>query len=144
MQCSIARSLEQVGPWWSMLIVRDALMGVRRFGQFQRSLGIGKNTLSIRLADLVESGILAKMPAQDGSAYDEYELTEKGRDLAPVLLAMAQWGDKWAVHEDGPSFAIHDRATGTPIPRIQPRRANGKAIAPEDIVLQRPQKEAHQ
>lgn len=144
MQCSIARSLEQVGPWWSLLIVRDALMGARRFGQFQRSLGIAKNTLSLRLADLVKDGILAKVPARDGSAHDEYELTEKGRDLAPVLLAIAQWGDRWTPHEDGPSFAIHDRATGAPILPILPRREDGQVIPSSAIELRRDRKEAQQ
>ena len=137
MRCSIARSLEHVGPWWSLLIVRDAMMGARRFKHFERSLGIAKNTLTRRLGELVDSGILRKVPGADGSSYDEYELTEKGRELAPVVMALAQWGDKWAAHELGPSFSLIDSKTGADIPRICPRRENGAEIPPGDIHLKR-------
>lgn len=136
MRCSIARSLDLVGPWWSILIVRDALMGLRRFGQFQRSLGIAKHTLSARLSHLVESGIFERVPATDGSPHDEYHLTEKGRDLAPVLMAFAQWGDRWAEHAEGRTFAITDAADGAEIPRILPRRADGTAIAASELKLE--------
>ena len=135
MQCSIARSLEHVGPWWSLLIIRDALMGARRFKQFERSLGIAKNTLSARLSQLVDSGILRKAPAKGDSSYQEYELTEKGLDIAPVLIALAQWGDKWAAHERGPSFAFVDEKTGAEISRIRPRRDDGAAIPLHEISL---------
>lgn len=134
MQCSIARSLEQVGSWWSLLIIRDALMGARRFGQFERSLGIAKNTLATRLGELVDADILHKV-ATEGSSYREYELTAKGRDLAPVLVALAQWGDRWAAHERGPSFAFIDTKTGKEISRIQPRRSDGAAIGFDEISL---------
>ncbi len=135
MQCSIARTLEQVGSWWSLLIIRDALMGARRFRQFERSLGIAKNTLASRLAQLIDSGILRKVPPADGSSYREYELTEKGRDIAPVLMTLAQWGDKWAAHENGPPFAFVDGATQDEISRIRPRRSDGTAIPFEEISL---------
>ena len=137
MQCSIARSLEHVGPWWSLLIVRDAMMGARRFKHFERSLGIAKNTLTTRLTQLVASGILERIPAADGSGYDEYVLTEKGRELSPVLMALAQWGDRWAVHDDGPSFAFIDARTGREVPRIWPRRKDGKKIQLSEIGLKR-------
>ena len=137
MQCSIARSLEQVGPWWSMLIIRDAMMGLRRFKQFETSLGIAKNTLANRLAHLTGSGILEKVPAKDGSNYEEYVLTPKGRELAPVLMALAQWGDKWAVHENGPTFAFVDTTTGRDVPQIWPRRSGGKKIRLGEIGLKR-------
>ena len=75
MQCSIARTLDQVGAWWSMLIIRDAMMGARRFKHFEKSLGIAKNTLASRLAHLVDSGILERGPAADGSKHEEYVLT---------------------------------------------------------------------
>ena len=137
MRCSIARCLERVGPWWSLLIVRDAMMGARRFKHFEQSLGIAKNTLASRLAQLVDSGILTKTPATDGSSYDEYELTEQGQDLAPIIMALAQWGDKWAVHHAGPSFSLVDRATGRKISRIWPRRADGQKIPMSEIGLKR-------
>lgn len=134
-RCSVARSLEQVGPWWSLLIIRDAMMGVRRFREFERSLGIAKNTLAKRLAHLVDSGILKKVPSSSGSAYEEYELTKKGADLSPIVMALAQWGDKWAVHEDGPSFEMIDQEAKAEISRIWPRRADGEAIPLRKIVL---------
>lgn len=137
MQCSIARSLEQVGPWWSLLIIRDAGMGARRFKHFERSLGIAKNTLASRLAQLVEAGIMEKVPAADGTSYEEYLLTDKGRELTPVLLALAQWGDRWAAHEAGPSFAFIDEQTGKDVPRIWPRRENGEMIELAEIGLKR-------
>lgn len=135
MRCSIARALDQVGPWWALLIIRDAMMGRRRFGQFQRSLGIAKNTLAIRLAHLVDSGILRKVPARGGSAYDAYELTEKGQDLAPVLMTLAQWGDKWSAHEKGPSFRFLDQKSGSELGRILPRRSDGSVLPFTEITL---------
>lgn len=133
MQCSIARSLDLVGSWWSLLIIRDAMMGARRFKHFESSLGIAKNTLTSRLNELVAGGILEKVPAGDGSSYDEYVLTEMGRELAPVMIAFAQWGDKWAAHEDGPSTVITDSETGEALPRVWPRRDNGAPIALHEI-----------
>ena len=137
MQCSIARTLEHVGSWWSLLIIRDAMMGARRFKHFERSLGIAKNTLTSRLGELVDSGILEKVPGPDGTAHTEYELTEKGRELAPILMALAQWGDRWAVHASGPAFALMDTETGRAIPRIWPRREDGTTIALDEIELKR-------
>ena len=136
MQCSIARTLELVGSWWSLLIIRDAMMGARRFKHFETSLGIAKNTLTNRLGHLIANGIMAKVPADDGSAYEEYILTDKGRALGPVMMALAQWGDTWAVHEDGPSFAFIDKQTGEPVPRIVARRETGERIQPQDIHVQ--------
>ena len=135
MRCSIARSLEHVGSWWSLLIIRDAMMGARRFNQFQRSLGIAKQTLSNRLNQLVEDGIMRKAPTADGSAFDEYELTEKGQDLAPILIALAQWGDRWAEHKMGRSFSFIESETGTELSRVQPRKSDGSAIPFSEITL---------
>ena len=90
--CPVARSLDVIGDWWSLLIVRDAFRGLRRFSQFQKSLGLARNILTARLRGLVTDGILRAVPASDGSAYQEYVLTHKGRDLLPVLVALRQWG----------------------------------------------------
>ena len=76
--CPVARSLDIIGDWWSLLIVRDALRGIKRFGEFQKSLGIAKNMLTARLKLLVDEGILRLQPASDGSAWQEYVLTDKG------------------------------------------------------------------
>ncbi|MEO0981787.1 MAG: helix-turn-helix domain-containing protein [Pseudomonadota bacterium] len=137
MQCSIARTLEHVGSWWSLLIIRDAMMGARRFKHFQESLGIAKNTLTSRLSDLVDGGILEKVAASDGSAYEEYVLTERGRELAPVIIALAQWGDKWVAHEKGPSTVITVKDTGDKLPRVWPRRESGEVMALNEVGMRR-------
>ncbi|MEM9279322.1 MAG: helix-turn-helix domain-containing protein [Pseudomonadota bacterium] len=137
MQCSIARTLEHVGSWWSLLIIRDAMMGARRFKHFEESLGIAKNTLTSRLAQLVEGGILEKMVPPDGSKHEEYGLTEKGRELAPVMIALAQWGDKWVAHEKGPSTEIIVADTGMKLPRIWPRKENGEIMELSEIGMKR-------
>jgi DNA-binding HxlR family transcriptional regulator len=93
--CPIARSLDVIGDWWSLLIVRDALRGVRRFSEFQKNLGIAKNMLAGRLKMLVDEGILRLQPASDGSAWQEYVLTDKGRALQTVLVALSQWADDY-------------------------------------------------
>lgn len=137
MQCSIARTLDHVGSWWSLLIIRDAMMGARRFKHFQENLGIAKNTLTSRLNDLIEGGIMKKVPAGDGSAYDEYRLTDRGRDLSPVIIALAQWGDKWVAHEKGPSTVITDKGSGERLPRVWPRRDEGDLIELHEIGMRR-------
>lgn len=95
MSCSVAASLEEVGDWWTLLIIRDALLGLRRFEDFQGSLGIARNILSNRLERLVRSGILERRAYQDHPPRREYRLTEKGRDLLPVIVTLMQWGDRW-------------------------------------------------
>src|ERR1700751_3546279 len=89
--CPVARALDAIGDWWSLLIVRDAFDGLRRFGDFQHNLGIAKGMLTTRLRKLVELGVLELVPASDGSAYQEYALTRKGRDLFPVVVSLRQW-----------------------------------------------------
>src|SRR5438270_10437878 len=91
--CPIARTLDVIGDWWSLLIVRDAFLGKRRFSEFHKSLGLAKNILCARLQKLVSHGVLMTSPAADGSAYQEYRLTDKGRGLYIVLVALRQWGE---------------------------------------------------
>src|SRR3954452_23977372 len=94
--CSIARALELVGERWSLLILRNALYaGSTRYGEFQRSLGVATNVLQDRLDGFVEAGIMERRPLTEQPGQHEYLLTEKGRDLAPALIALTQWGDKW-------------------------------------------------
>jgi DNA-binding HxlR family transcriptional regulator len=92
--CAIARSLDVVGDWWTLLILRDAFDGIRRFSEFQKSLGIPKNRLSLRLKALVALGIFEVAPASDGSAYQEYVLSRKGKDLLPVMVGLREWGEQ--------------------------------------------------
>ena len=109
MDCSVAQCLEVIGEWWSMLLVRDAFMGVTRFEDFQRRLGISRNILRDRLASLVEAGVLVRIPYSEHPPRDDYRLTQKGRDLWPVLTTMRQWGDRWATADDTPVRLRHDR-----------------------------------
>ena len=94
--CSTAQSLEVVGEWWTLLIVRDAFFGVRRFDDFRSRLGIARSVLSARLERLVEEGVLEAVRYSDHPPRHEYRLTEKGLDLFPVLVALQRWGDRWA------------------------------------------------
>jgi DNA-binding HxlR family transcriptional regulator len=109
--CSIARALELIGERWTLLIVRDVFLGVRRFDDFQRSLGVSRGTLADRLDRLVESGILERRLYQERPERHEYRLTEKGRDLWPVTVALLKWGDRYYA-EDGPPRLILHRGCG--------------------------------
>jgi DNA-binding HxlR family transcriptional regulator len=105
--CSVAQCLEVVGEWWSLLIVRDALLGVKRFDDFQTRLGISRNTLNQRLTHLVDNGVLDRVPYQDNPPRSEYRLTDRGRDLWHVVTAMRQWGDRWAAPDGAPLKIRH-------------------------------------
>jgi DNA-binding HxlR family transcriptional regulator len=129
--CPVARSLDLIGEWWSPLILREAFMGVRRFGDFERRLGIAKNILSARLRTLVEGGILERRPSRDDAREVEYRLTAKGRDLFPVLLAMAQWGARWTDGGDGLRFV--NRHTGAPIADMVVRDVDGTELTVSDL-----------
>jgi DNA-binding HxlR family transcriptional regulator len=107
MHCSVAQCLEVVGEWWSLLIVRDAFLGIRRFDEFQSRLGISRNILNQRLTRLVETGVLTKVPYSEHPPRSEYRLTDKGRDLWPVITTMRQWGDKHAAPNGQPLQLIH-------------------------------------
>lgn len=112
MECSIARTLAIVGERWTMLVLRDAFNGVRRFDDFLASLGIARNILADRLHTLVEHGILERRPYQQRPVRHEYRLTEKGRDLFPVLIALMQWGDRYLAGAAGPPYIVSHRACG--------------------------------
>ncbi|MEU4803495.1 helix-turn-helix domain-containing protein [Actinosynnema sp. NPDC023587] len=134
-ECPVARSLDVIGDWWSLLIVRDAFDGVRRFSDFQRGLGVAKNMLSARLRTLVAAGVLESAPAADGSAYREYRLTAKGRDLFPVIVALRQWGERHSFEPGEPHSALVDRAGGRPVARLEIRSRDGARLAPEDTAV---------
>src|SRR5436190_15008227 len=107
MHCSVAQCLEVVGEWWSLLIIRDAFLGVTRFDDFQQRLGISRNVLNQRLAHLVDHGVLAKVPYSEHPPRYDYRLTDKGRDLWPVLTTMRQWGDRYKAPDGPPLQLIH-------------------------------------
>ncbi len=107
MDCSVAQCLEVVGEWWSMLIIRDAFLGVTRFEEFQSRLGISRNILQSRLGTLVNAGVLSRVPYSTHPPRVDYRLTAKGRDLWPVLNAMRQWGDAHAAPTGPPVEIVH-------------------------------------
>lgn len=108
MGCSVARTLDVIGEWWTLLIVRDAFLGVRRFEDFQRRLGVSRNVLADRLATLVAGGILVPVRYQEHPPRSEYRLTEKGRELYPVIVTLRQWGDRWLQAGPPPVVVSHD------------------------------------
>ncbi len=114
MTCPIARSLDRVGEWWSMLIMRDALRGARRFDDFQKSLGIAPNMLTRRLNSLVEAGLLERRQYCERPPRDEYVPTARGRDFRPVLFALLSWGNKHFAPE-GESVILCDAESGAPV-----------------------------
>ena len=133
-QCPIARSLEQVGEWWSLLIVRDALNGVTRFDGFQKSLDIAPNMLTRRLIALVEAGVLERRRYSERPPRYEYLLTERGRDLAPVLQAMLTWGARH-LSPEGPTLQIIDRETGAVAEPVLVDRVSGRPLSDPAFLL---------
>jgi DNA-binding HxlR family transcriptional regulator len=134
--CSIARALEVLGDRWTILVMRDAFMRVRRFEDFQRNLGIARNVLADRLARLVEEGILTRVPYQERPARFEYRLTEKGIDLWPVMMSLLQWGDRHYAGETGPPTVIRHRDCGGEITRHLTCSECGAELGPRDVVAE--------
>jgi DNA-binding HxlR family transcriptional regulator len=134
-ECPIARSLDVLGDWWSLLIIRDALLGRRRFGEFQKSLGLAKNILSTRLHTLVDQGILELKPASDGSAYQEYVLTPKGRGIFPILVALRQWSEEFDEHPEEIATIMVDRNKGRPVAKLELRAQDGRLLGFGDTTL---------
>ena len=128
MQCPIARSLERVGEWWSMLILRDAFHGLTRFDQFQQSLQIAPNMLTRRLNALVESGLLERRPYCERPRRYEYVLTERGRDFRPVLWSLLAWGNRHFAPE-GATVVVADSETGQVADPVLVDRISGRVLA---------------
>lgn len=106
--CSVAKSLELLGERWTLLVIREAFLGNRRFDQLAARLGVARNVLTARLARLVEAGVLERHRYQERPERFEYRLTEKGRDLQPVLLALMAWGDRYTTGPEGPPMtSVH-------------------------------------
>lgn len=133
--CSVARALNEVGDWWSLLIVLHAMYGTRRFVDFQQQLGIAKNILCDRLARLVDNEVLRKEEVGEHGSRFEYRLTEKGRDLFPVVVALRQWGDKWNPAPDGQPLDLRDRDTGEPVQTVTVRNADGQPLSIRDVFV---------
>ena len=133
--CPIARSLDVLGDWWSFLIIRDAFLGASRFGEFQKKLGMAKNILSARLRTLVEQGILATAPASDGSSYQEYRLTPKGRGVFPIMVALRQWSEEFDAHPEELDTLLVDREKGKPVRKLALFSEDGRLLDAADIAI---------
>ena len=140
--CSVSLALSEVGDWWSLMIIRNAMYGTRRFSDFQQQLGIARNILSDRLDSLVTNGILRRVDAGEHGRRFEYRLTDKGRDLFVVLTALRQWGDRWLNQQP---LDLRDRASGQPIRPVEVQNADGRPLKLHQVsvgpVLQNLQKE---
>tara|TARA_R110002073_G_scaffold3998_14_gene26977 strand:+ start:629 stop:1135 length:507 start_codon:yes stop_codon:yes gene_type:complete len=130
LNCSLAQTLSVIGEHWTMLIIRDAFFGFRRFDQFQKNLGIARNVLSDRLKKLVAAEVLEK---SDGPGHSEYRLTEKGLALQPLMIAMTHWGDKYMPHPKGQRLKFVDRRDGKPIKTSGVYAADGRRLKPKEI-----------
>jgi len=131
--CSAARTLELVGERWTLLILRDAFLGIRRFGEFQQSLGVARNVLAARLDRLVDEGVLERRRYQERPERFEYRLTEKGIALWPVLIALTQWGDAYAAEDQGAPMLFHHRDCGGTLDDHLSCTACGQRLTPRDI-----------
>ena len=140
MACPIARSLEQVGEWWSMLILRDAFAGKTRFDEFQQSLGIAPNMLSRRLASLVESGMLERHAYSTRPPRHEYLLTARGRDFRTVLVALLAFGDRHFAVGDGGGARVVETKTGATVEPMLVDRRTGKELVEPDYTIVRGRK----
>jgi DNA-binding HxlR family transcriptional regulator len=134
MLCPIARSLERVGEWWSMLILRDAFHGLTRFDQFEASLGIAPNMLTRRLKGLVEAGLMEKRLYSERPPRHEYLLTARGRDFLPVLIAMGDWGNRHFADE-GLASLVADAQTGAIVQPVLIDRATGKTLDADSVTF---------
>lgn len=133
MNCGIAQALEAIGDWWTLLIVRDAFFGARRFGDFQRSLAIAKNILSARLAHLVEHGIFERVDVGREGERFEYRLTPKGEALLTVLTALREWSDEWVFGRGNEPLVVRDRGTRRRVAKLRLTDADGAALTRRDL-----------
>lgn len=133
--CSIARTVDLLGSRSVLLVLREAFLGTRRFDDFSRRVGLGEPATAARLRELTEAGVFERVPYREPGQRTRYEyrLTEKGRDLLPVITALRQWGDRWTADEVGPSVLAHHRGCGAPV-RTELRCQRGHEVDPTDFV----------
>jgi DNA-binding HxlR family transcriptional regulator len=130
---SVGHVLDIIGEGWSILIVREAFLGTRRFEEFQGQLGIARNILTARLKKLCANQILDRVPVKEGAKRHEYILTPKGKEMMPLLIALTQWGDKWVFGENNEPIIFLDREQGEPIARVRVYSSRGEVLRPRDI-----------
>ncbi|MGH0030730.1 MAG: winged helix-turn-helix transcriptional regulator [Myxococcota bacterium] len=133
MNCGIAQALEVLGDWWTLLIVRDAFFGMRRFRDFESDLGIAKNVLSQRLNHLVDHGILERVEVGEHGSRHEYRLTPRGEALLPVLTSLREWSDEWVYGRGNEPVIVKDRRSRRRVPRLAVRDAEGRVLSRRDL-----------
>ncbi|WP_066950276.1 winged helix-turn-helix transcriptional regulator [Microtetraspora fusca] len=136
--CPVMSAADLVGDRWTLLILRDAFNGIRRFSQFQRSLGIARNILSARLSSLVAAGILHTEPGADGTSYSAYALTHKGIELFDLIVALRQWGERHLIDDGTVYRPLLDIRTGAPLPRVTYMRPDGTPLHHSETRLGEP------
>ena len=135
--CPVARALDVIGERWSLLIVRDAFDGMRRFGEFQKSLGVAKNILADRLHTLVEEGIFTIAPASDGTAYQEYVLTPRGLALFPVVVGLRQWSEAQLFDSGEAHSTLLEKDSGLPVRAMQVVANDGRVLQVSDTQVRK-------
>ena len=135
LNCSIANALDLIGEWWTILILREAFFGTRRFEDFQQHLGIARNILTARLHKLCDSGVLERVPIKEGAKRHEYKLTQMGRDLQPTLVALTQWGDRWLHLADGAPVKFVERDSGKEIADVSVQTMDGRKLEPREMAM---------
>ena len=135
--CPVARALDVIGERWALLIVRDAFDGMRRFGEFQKSLGVARNILADRLQALVEEGIFTVAPASDGSAYQEYVLTSRGLSLFPVVVGLRQWGEAQLFEQGEAHSTLLEKDSGAALPAMQVISKDGRVLQVGDTQVRK-------
>ncbi|RWA56448.1 HxlR family transcriptional regulator [Cupriavidus sp. UYMSc13B] len=131
--CSVAGALEQIGEWWSLLIVRECMMGTTRFDDFQNRLGIARNVLTTRLNTLIEHGVLVRVVAEGSERRTEYRPTEKGEALYPIIVGLMQWGDEWCSAR--PPIRLVEDSTGEPVEPVS-LRVGPRTLGLRDVRLE--------
>lgn len=135
-RCSIARTLSVIGDRWTMLVLRETFLRTRRFEDFQTHIGATRHVLADRLQKLVEHGILERVQYQDRPPRFEYKLTEKGRDLYPVITSLLGWGDRWMADEDGPPIELVHRSCGHRMVPVPSCPHCGEHVTARDVTAQ--------
>ena len=133
MNCSLANALDQIGDWWTLLILREVIIGCDRFDDIQAALGIARNILTVRLTKLVDHGILERRSVSPGAKRTAYRLTSKGEELLPALVALMQWGDRWINGKGKEPMIAVEAATSRRLSRLVLSDAKGKPIGVSDI-----------
>jgi DNA-binding HxlR family transcriptional regulator len=135
-QCSVARAADLLGDKWTLMIIRDAFYGLSTFSQFQKNLNVARNILSDRLEKLVEGGILRRVQSRPNVERYHYALTEAGRDLFPVIVALMHWGDEWVFKKEGEPVLLVDREKEAPIRKLTVQDSDGQPVGVRDVTFQ--------